>query len=174
MTTQQLTVIGGKGWTVCGAEIRNGLFRHSEPTTTHYRYYKHTTYDITKNGCTEGERSCASRRLSALAADATGQLDVLGHDGHTLGVDGAQVGVLEQANQVGLGRLLEGEDGGALEAQVRLEVLGDLADQALEGQLADQQLGGLLVLADLTESDGAGSVSVGLCVVRRGKGRRKK
>ena len=45
--------------------------------------------------------------LSALATDAAGQLDVLGHDGDTLGVDGAQVGVLEQADQVGLGSLLK-------------------------------------------------------------------
>uniref|UniRef100_A0A8I6AWT3 Histone H2A n=1 Tax=Rattus norvegicus TaxID=10116 RepID=A0A8I6AWT3_RAT len=36
---------------------------------------------------------------SALPADATGQLDVLGHDGDALGVDGAQVGVLEQTHQ---------------------------------------------------------------------------
>ena len=33
--------------------------------------------------------------LGALATDATGQLDVLGEDGHTLGMDGAEVGVLE-------------------------------------------------------------------------------
>jgi hypothetical protein len=40
-----------------------------------------------------------------------------------LGVDGAEVGVLEEADQVRLGGLLEGEDGVRLEAQVRLEVL---------------------------------------------------
>ena len=34
--------------------------------------------------------------LSTLSTDAVSQLDVLGHDGDTLGVDGAQVGVLEQ------------------------------------------------------------------------------
>ncbi len=34
-------------------------------------------------------------RLRALAADAAGELDVLGHDGDALGVDGAQVSVLE-------------------------------------------------------------------------------
>ena len=100
--------------------------------------------------------------LRALAADPAGQLDVLGHDGHPLGVDGRQVGVLEQADQVGLGRLLQGQDGGRLEAQVGLEVLGDLTDQALEGQLADQQVGRLLVLADLTQGDGARAVAVGL------------
>jgi len=60
------------------------------------------------------------RRLGALAADAAGELDVLGHDGDALGVDGAEVGVLEEADQVRLGGLLQGEDGGGLEAEVRL------------------------------------------------------
>jgi hypothetical protein len=102
------------------------------------------------------------KRLRALATDAAGQLDVLGHDGDALGVDGAEVGVLEEADQVGLGGLLQGEHGGALEAEVGLEVLGDLADEALEGELADEQLRGLLVAADLTESHGTGAVAVGL------------
>ena len=101
-------------------------------------------------------------RLSTLAADTTCQLDVLGHDGDTLGVDGAQVGVLEQTDEVSLAGLLEGHDGGGLEAQVGLEVLGDLSDQTLEGQLADQELSGFLVTSDLTESHSAGPVSVGL------------
>ncbi len=91
--------------------------------------------------------------LRALAADAASELDVFGHDGHTLGVDGAQVGVLEQADQVCLSGLLKREHGAALEAQVGLEVLRDLAHQALEGQLADEQLRGLLVLADLAQSN---------------------
>jgi len=104
----------------------------------------------------------AGGSLGSLATDPPGQLDVLGHDGHTLGVDGAQVGVLEQTDQVGLAGLLQSHDGGALEPQVSLEVLGDLPHKTLEGQLADEQLGGLLVSPDLTESDGAGPVSVGL------------
>ncbi len=100
----------------------------------------------------------AGRRLRALATDAAGQLDVLGHDGHALGVDGRQVGVLEQADQVCLGSLLQRQHGAGLEAQVGLEVLGNLTDQALEGQLADEQLRGLLVLADLAQGDRAGAV----------------
>jgi hypothetical protein len=77
-------------------------------------------------------------------------------------VDGSQVGVLEETNEVGLSGFLEGQDGGRLEAEIGLEVLGDLTDEALEGELPDEELGGLLVLADLTESDGTGPVSVGL------------
>ena len=49
-----------------------------------------------------------TNNLRALATDPAGELDVLGHDGDPLGVDGAQVGVLEEADQVGLGSLLKG------------------------------------------------------------------
>ena len=108
--------------------------------------------------------------LSTLAADAPGQLDVLGHDGDALGVDGGEVGVLEQANQVGLSSLLEGQHGRGLEAQVGLEVLGNLTDQALEGQLADQQLVRLLVLEDLAQGDGSRAVAVGVLHATGGGG----
>merc|ERR1712186_77602 len=109
--------------------------------------------------------SAASRRqwtggggsLGSLATDPPGQLDVLGHDGHTLGVDGAQAGVLEQTDQVGLASLLQSADGGRLEPEISFEILGDLPDETLE-----EQLGGLLVSPDLTESHSAGPVSVGL------------
>ena len=100
--------------------------------------------------------------LSTLSTDSAGELDVLGHDGDTLGVDGAQVGVLEESDEVSLAGLLKSHDGGRLEPKVGLEVLGNLSHQALEGQLADEELGGLLVPPDLTESDCSGPVSVGL------------
>ena len=60
----------------------------------------------------------ASAHLSALATDTAGQLDVLRHDGDALGVDGAEVGVLEEADQVRLAGLLERKHGQGLEAQV--------------------------------------------------------
>ncbi len=95
-----------------------------------------------------------------LAPDAAGQLNILGHNGDALGVDGAEIRVLEKAHEVGLAGLLEGPDGGRLEPEVGLEVLGDLSDKALEGQLPNEKLGGLLIAADLAESDGAGPVPV--------------
>ena len=127
-------------------------------------------FTIEVAGFEEAEAVNLPRRLSALAADAAGELDVLGHDGDALGVDGAEVGVLEEADQVRLGCLLQGEDGGGLKAQVRLEVLGNLAHEALEGKLADEKLGGLLVLADLAERDRAGAVAVGLLDAWGGEG----
>ena len=66
--------------------------------------------------------------LGALSADAAGQLDVLGHDGDALGVNGAQVGVLEQSDQVSLRSLLKRSNGGRLETQIGLEVLRDLTN----------------------------------------------
>ena len=77
----------------------------------------------------------------------------------------AEVGVLEEADEVSLGRLLEGKDGGGLEpevAAVGLVVLGDLANEALEGDLADEEIGALLVLANLAESEGTRPVAAGL------------
>ena len=108
--------------------------------------------------------------LGTLTTDAAGKLDVLGHDGHTLGVDGAQVGVLKETNKVSLGSLLESHDSGGLEAQIGLEVLGDLTDQTLEWQLADEQLCGLLVTTDLTESDCSRPVTMGLLDTSGGGG----
>jgi hypothetical protein len=67
----------------------------------------------------------------ALATDATSQLNVLGHNGDAFGVDGAQVGVFEETDEVSFARFLEGKNGRRLEAQVVVETLGDLADKAL-------------------------------------------
>jgi hypothetical protein len=104
--------------------------------------------------------------LGTLSADTAGQLDVLGHDGHALGMDGAQVGVLEQRSEVGLRGLLQCHDGVGLEAEIRLEVLGDLTDQALEGKLADEELGALLVLADFAQGNSAGPASTWNTIMR--------
>ena len=77
-------------------------------------------------------------------------------------MDSAEVGVFEETDEVGFGGFLERHDGGGLESEILHPVLGDLADESLEGKLSDQKLGGLLVSSDLTESDGARSKSVRL------------
>ena len=100
--------------------------------------------------------------LESFSSDSSGELHVLGHDGNSLGVDGAEVGILEEGDEVRLDGLLESADGTALETEVRLEVLSDLTNKSLEGKLADEELGRLLVATDLTESDGSGLVAVRL------------
>ena len=85
-------------------------------------------------------------------------------------MDGTQVSVLEETHEVSLRRLLQGHDSRRLESEVRLEVLGNLPHQALERQLADEELCGLLILADLAEGHSAGAVSVGLLHSSGGRG----
>ena len=100
--------------------------------------------------------------LGTFTSDSAGELDVLWHNGDTLGVDCAQVGVLEKTDQVSLACLLKSQHGGALETQISLEVLGDFTYKTLERQFPDEELGALLVPSDFTEGDGSGPVSVWL------------
>ena len=100
--------------------------------------------------------------LSTLTTDTAGKLDVLGHDGDPLGVDSAQVGVLEQTDEVSLAGLLESHDSRGLEPEVSLEILSNFSDESLEGQLSDEKLGRFLVTSDLSKSNGSWSVSVRL------------
>ena len=98
--------------------------------------------------------------LLALSADAACELHVLGHDGNAASVDGAEVGVLEEADEVRFRCLLEGHDGNGLETQVAPDALGDFADESLERKLADEKLRGLLVLADLPKRNGTWAVPI--------------
>ena len=109
--------------------------------------------------------------LGAFATDTTSQLDILGHDGNTLCVDGTQVGIFEKTHQVRFGGFLEGQDGRSLESEITLEILGNLTNQTLEGKLSDEEVGTLLVPTDLAKGDGSGSVSVGFLDSSGGGGR---
>ena len=85
-------------------------------------------------------------------------------------MDGTQVGVLEQTNKVCLGGLLQGKDGRSLESKITLEILGNLTYKTLEGELADEKIGGLLVPTDLTKGNSSRSVTVGLLHTSGGGG----
>ena len=76
--------------------------------------------------------------LGSLAANASSELNILGHDGNTLGVNGGQVGIFEKTNKVCLSSLLEGKNSARLESEISLEVLSDLSDETLEWELSDQ------------------------------------
>ena len=60
----------------------------------------------------EADKPRARARLCALAAQPAGEGEIFGLDGDTLGVDGGQVGVLEERDEVCLGSFLERHDGG--------------------------------------------------------------
>ena len=50
--------------------------------------------------------------LRSLTTETTSQLDVLGLNGDTLGMDGAKVGILEKRDEVCFNGLLKSTDGG--------------------------------------------------------------
>ena len=101
-------------------------------------------------------------RSGALTTDSAGELHVLWHDGDSLGVDSAQVGVFEETNEVSLGGFLEGEDSGGLETEVVLVLSGDLSHKSLEWELSDEEFGTLLESSDFTEGNGTWPKSVWL------------
>ena len=101
------------------------------------------------------------KHLSSLSSDSACQLDVFGHDGDPLGMDGAEIGVFEEADQVCFGGFLKSSNCCALESQVGLEILSDFSNQSLEGQLSDEQFGGFLVSSDFSKSNGTRSVTMG-------------
>ena len=84
-------------------------------------------------------------------------------------MNSAQVGIFEERDQVSLDGFLESTDGRALEAKIRFEVLSDFTNKALEGQLADQKLSGLLVATDLTKSDSTLKHNVSDVVLMKGR-----
>jgi hypothetical protein len=100
--------------------------------------------------------------LGSFSTDSTCELDVLWHDGDSLGVDGAEIGVLEETDEVGFRCFLQSHHRRALESEVRLEILSDFPHQPLERQLPDQQLRALLVTTDLSESNRSGTVPMRL------------
>ena len=100
--------------------------------------------------------------LGSLASNSARELHVLREDGDALGVNGAKVGVLEESNKICLSCLLKGSNGSTLEAKIGLHFLGNLANEALKGKLADEQLCGLLKTANLAQRNDAGAITMGL------------
>ena len=106
-----------------------------------------------------------------LPADAARELHVLGHDSDALGVDGAQICVFEQTNEVRLGRLLQCDDGGRLKAEVMVVLLCDLPHEPREGQFLDQQCARLLIRSDLAQRNHARAITILLLAATHSLGR---
>lgn len=100
-------------------------------------------------------------------ADTSRQLDIFWHDCDSLSMDRTQIGVLEQPNQIRFRSFLQGEQGVRLKSDVALVVLGYLAHEALERKLADQEIGGSLQLANLSQSESARPVAARFLHTRR-------
>ena len=97
--------------------------------------------------------------VEALTTETTSEVEILLHHGHAGGMDGTQVGVLEETGQVALSCLLKSQEGCALEAELGINTVTDGADEALEGGLRKHEVSGLLVLLDFSDGDSAGSES---------------
>jgi hypothetical protein len=98
--------------------------------------------------------------LGAFASNTACQLDVLGHNGDTFGMNGAQIGVFKQSDQIGFAGFLQGANGGRLETQIGLEVLCNFTNQTLKWQFADQQFGRFLIPTNFTESDSTRTITM--------------
>jgi hypothetical protein len=90
-----------------------------------------------------------------IPTNAACELDILGHDGDSLSVNGTPVGFFKDSHEVRLRGFLECGNSRGLKALVIGDILGNLADEAGKGELADQELSALLVVTNLTECDGA-------------------
>ena len=98
----------------------------------------------------------------SVSSDSLGELEVTGHDGNSLGVDGAQVGVFEEWDEVSLSSFLEGQNSGALESELLLELVSNFSDESLEGEFSDEEISWFLVLSDFSEGNCSGFEAVGL------------
>ena len=65
-------------------------------------------------------------------------MDVSGHDGDAVCVNGTKVCVFEEFDKVGFGGFLEGEHCRTLEAKFYTVIFGNFANKILEVELGDQ------------------------------------
>ncbi len=98
----------------------------------------------------------------SFTTDPAGKLHVFGHNRDPVGMNGAEIGVLKEAHQVSFRGFLWCQKSSALETKVVLQFSGGFPHQALEGQLANQEISRFLVLANFLYGHGAGAPAVGL------------
>ena len=96
-----------------------------------------------------------------LSSDSSGQVQVLLHNGRSVGVNRAKVSVLEESHEVSLSSLLDGKQGLRLESELAVNALTDVSHQSLEGGLEEEHSSLFLVALDLSKGYGSGSPSDG-------------
>jgi len=77
-------------------------------------------------------------------------------------MNGAEIGVFEESDQVSLGGFLESQNGRRLESGLGSNFVGDILNESLEGKFSDQKFGGFLELFDFSGGDGSRSEFVRL------------
>ncbi len=71
--------------------------------------------------------------LESLSTDSSGELHVLLHDGHSVGVDCAQVGIFKQTNNVHLSCFLDSKECLGLESELGVNAFANSSNESLEG-----------------------------------------
>ena len=66
-------------------------------------------------------------RLRTFTTDPARKLNVFGHDGNTLGMNGAEISVFKQTDNIRLRCFLQGHNSAPLEPQIAFEFLGNLS-----------------------------------------------
>ena len=97
-----------------------------------------------------------------ISSDSLGQLKITGHNGDSLGVNSAQVGVFKEGDEVSLSGFLEGQHSGGLESKLLLPFVGNFSDHSLEGEFPDKEISRFLILSDFPKSNCSGFEPVGL------------
>lgn len=104
----------------------------------------------------------SSSLSESFTSNSSGKVEILSHNSNSSSVDGAEVGVFEQTNEVSFSGFLEGEDSLGLESDIVLHFHSNISDESLEGKLSDKQVSSLLVLSDFSQGDGTRSELMGL------------
>jgi len=109
-----------------------------------------------------------SAEASPWTTYSSGKLYIALHDSDAFGVYSTEICVFKQMDEESLGGLLQCQYGRALPAQtsvthlivsVRHHIQRDLANDARKGESAEEEVGTTLILANLAEGEGAGSVT---------------
>lgn len=78
--------------------------------------------------CFQGVGWRSNSNLRPLPTNATGQLNIFWHYGHSLGMDSAQVGVFKETYKISLTCFLQSHNSRTLKTQICLEILRDFSN----------------------------------------------
>lgn len=90
-------------------------------------------YTFSKVNCIKKRKKNKKCYLVSFSPNSSCQLHVLWHNGHTFGVNSAQVRVFKETNEVGFRGFLESRDGRQFKSKVSLKVRGNLTNESLKG-----------------------------------------
>jgi len=82
----------------------------------------------------------AYEKSKSVTSDSFGQLKVSGHDCDSFGMNGTQVGIFEERDEVSFSSFLKGQDSRRLESKFLFPFVSDLSDHSLEGEFSNEKI----------------------------------